>query len=545
VQLPGRGHSSPVFWKGKIFLTSEGAGGKRWIVCLDARDGHTIWKREDTFSPHKQHRYNSFASSTPCVDGSHVYVLWSSGESLLAMALDHEGKPVWKSKLGGFSAQHGSGASPVVVDGVLIASNDNEGKPSWLMGLDRDTGKTLWKRDRQTIRASYATPVVHHLGPDASEVLFASTAHGITSLDPRTGKLNWESGPIFKERCVGSAVIAEGVLLATAGAGGGGKESVALVLPGKKQEGKPRTLYSVRRAIPYVPTPVGYGKRFFLLSDGGIASCIKATTGEVVWRERLEGSFFGSPICVNDKLYVISRSGDLFVLAAKDEFMLLGRVSLGEKSSATPAVSVLAVMIALSTAPDLAAQAPWSVAQIRESYVSELIKLGDHCCRRSLFNDAERLVREAGEFGCDRERVDDRLDAIRKLRIGVMKGAPEQPYKDFLRSDDYVRFRREIQKSRKKLDERTITRLRAAARSGVKQSQTPAAEQAFELIHGIDPNWRFVGGSAERQLWRAVVRRGREKASISQMKLGEAISNHDLSLEDLKGKVVLWRSFSL
>ena len=190
-------------------------------------------------------------------------------------------------------------------------------------------------------------------------------------------------------------------------------------------------------------------------------------------------------------------------------------------------------------------QAPGPVAKIRDSYVSALLRLGDHCCRRSLFNDAESLVREADSIGADHERVADRLRAIQMLRVGVMKGPQEKLYGEFLESGDYDLHRQEITKKRQKLDKRTIARLRMATRNGIRTSQTSAAEHALELMYGIDPKCSVVGKASGGQLWSRVVSRERKKANISHMRLGEAISNRELSVSDLNGKVVLWRSFSL
>ncbi len=340
LRLPGKGHSSPVTWKGLLFVTCEGEErGKRFLVCVDTKTGKERWRLERGFSPHPQHRFNSFASSTPAVDQDRVYLLWSSGETLIAAAVDHEGVPVWRREVGGFKAQHGSGVSPVVVADTMIVCNDNEKRPSFIMGLDRATGEVRWKHDRKSSTASYATPLVRGQGEE-TEIILSSTSHGVTSLNPKTGSLNWETGPVFKDqRCVGVPAIADGVLLACAGTGGGGKQSLALRLPAAGDGESPQKLYSPRRALSYVPGPLGVGERFYIFSDGGVVSCLKAADGELVWRSRLEASFYGSPICVGDRIYAVSRSGELFVIAARDRFELLGKVGLGEPASASPAVA--------------------------------------------------------------------------------------------------------------------------------------------------------------------------------------------------------------
>lgn len=172
----------------------------------------------------------------------------------------------------------------------------------------------------------------------APQLILTSWSHGITSLDPRTGKLNWDL-PVLKYRCVASPVVAAGLIFVTCGEGGGGKQMLA-VRPGdpdKKSEAK--VAYEVNAKLPYVVTPVARGNLIFLWTDSGIVSCLDAPTGKTLWQERVGGKYFGSPVRVGDRLYCMSRDGDAVVLAAADRYKLLGRVSLGELSHATPAVA--------------------------------------------------------------------------------------------------------------------------------------------------------------------------------------------------------------
>jgi len=339
VELAGRGHSSPVVWGERVFVTGADAAAKeRFIQCLRARDGGELWRVGDELEPNEQHELNSFAASTPALDAERVYVAWPSGSSLFALALDHAGERVWSRELCPSSARHGSGASPVLAGDVLVVQNDDEGGASALFGLDRATGETVWKRERETVRASFATPLV--LASDTrTEVLFASTAHGITSLDPATGELNWEIAGVFEERCVASPVVAGDLLFACAGQGGGGKESVAIDLAKARERSADAVRYRLQRALPYVPTPIAADGLLFLWADGGVVSCLDARDGRERWRERVDGSFFGSPVCVDGRLYAMSRSGELVVVAAGPEFELLSRFDLGEPTEATPAVA--------------------------------------------------------------------------------------------------------------------------------------------------------------------------------------------------------------
>jgi outer membrane protein assembly factor BamB len=352
VALPGVGASSPVLWGGKIFLTSsEEEQGQRYLLCLDTADGRILWKRMFPFTRHPKHQLNGFASSTPAVDAEQVYVLWTHPEQVSLHALDHQGKEVWKRDLGSYQAPHGGGGSPIVVGDVVIVALDQEQKgatpadgaaaeTSFVIGLDRKTGAIRWKRPfKSGTAAGYATPAVYQPAEGVFEVVCSSNGLGLGGLDPRTGEWNWVMPGVFKQRCVASPVIADGRIYQTEGTGGGEKSLVA-VKPGSKQGGRAAEMaYRIPRDISYVPTPIAYGGRVFCWGDAGIVTCVKAATGEVVTRERVGGTFFGSPVCINGKLYAMNDRGELIVVEASDTLKILGKSDLGEPSQSTPAIA--------------------------------------------------------------------------------------------------------------------------------------------------------------------------------------------------------------
>src|ERR1044071_539539 len=127
VSLPGKGHSSPVVWGKRIFLTSaEEDRGKRHMLCLSAADGSTLWDSVENFTPYKHHDLNTCASSSPTVDEKCVYFLWATRDGVVAEAWTHDGKPVWKRDLGKLAIQHGIGTSPVIVGNILAFSVTQE-----------------------------------------------------------------------------------------------------------------------------------------------------------------------------------------------------------------------------------------------------------------------------------------------------------------------------------------------------------------------------------------------------------------------------------
>jgi outer membrane protein assembly factor BamB len=341
VALPGVGHSSPVVWGERIFVTcADEETGKKILLCLRARDGERLWVREFAGERHGKHQDNSFASATPAVDEQRVYVCWGGPKEYLVVALDHDGKEAWRTDLGQFRSGHGFGPSPIVHDDLLVVPNDHDGT-SALLGLDRATGKVRWKTPRKS-RTSYATPCVYQPAGRPAELIFTSYEHGITSIDPKTGRVNWELDVFDKrhvETPISSPIVAGDLILGTCGWLGVRQEVVAVRPDYDGAKTSAKEVYRIDRAAPLCTTPLAQGDFLFLWSDGGMVTCADARTGEVHWRERVPGSYYSSPVCVGDRLYGVSRDGDVIVLSAAKRYELLSRNPLGEASHSTPAVA--------------------------------------------------------------------------------------------------------------------------------------------------------------------------------------------------------------
>jgi outer membrane protein assembly factor BamB len=338
--LPGKGCSSPVLWGEKIFLTSaHPADGTRHVLCLAADDGRLLWKRDYASSAHQIHQLNTLASSTPTVDENRVYCAWSTPEEFTLLALDHDGSPAWKANLGPFVSMHGFGTSPILFGDLLIITNDQDAD-SFLIAVDRASGATRWKVDRRHIalqNACYATPCVFKPQQGPAELIVCSRAHGMTSVDPLSGKTNWEL-PVLERRAVSSPIVAGGLIFATCGEGSGNNNVVAVKPYGDGD--RPQLAYQLdRTTASYVPTLVAKDELVFLWGDKGIVTCIDADSGTIHWRKRVGGNYFGSPVRIGKRIYCLSAEGDVVTLAASEKYELLGRSPLGESSSATPAVA--------------------------------------------------------------------------------------------------------------------------------------------------------------------------------------------------------------
>jgi outer membrane protein assembly factor BamB len=340
VPIPGRGDAQPVLWGDRIFLPTASEDGREWmLLCLRASDGKELWARKVPMPAYDKGRNPTYASSTPAVDKDRVYALCASSAQFLVKAFDHEGKELWTVNLGPVKAQHGHGGSPILYEGKLIVPNDQDGE-SFVVALDVRTGRTVWRAPRRPKEqgAAYSTPCVLERKGFPPELLLTSEAHGISSLDPRTGAALWEAR-VFDKRAVSSPVVADHLVFGTCGSGGGGMFLAAVKLGGRGDVTSTHQAYAVRTGAPYVPTPLAVGERLFTVSDNGVATCLEAATGRVIWSERLGGAFYASPVWVEGKIYCPSKQGECAVWEAADAFKVVARNPLGEGTHTPPAVS--------------------------------------------------------------------------------------------------------------------------------------------------------------------------------------------------------------
>ena len=346
VELPGVGHSSPVLWADKVFVTCGDQGAGRGILlALRVSDGKPLWRQDYAMSTYRPNKLNSYATATPAVDADHVYTLWPTAEEIILVATDHNGREIWRRTFGGHYSQHGSGTSPVVFGGIVVFTCEHEDSSkkdatsSWI-ALDRRTGKTKWELPRQTgPKTSYSTPCVYSPASEARQLVFASQRHGITGVDPRTGKIVWELESAFPSRVVSSPVIAGHLLIGSCGDGTKGKCLIAIRPGAQDKSTRPEEVYKIEDGAPYVPTSLAAAGLLFTFDDRGYVSCLASDTGEQLWRERVAKRFYGSPVWVDGKLYCITIDGEVLVIRAGEAYELLARNPLGEKSHATPAIA--------------------------------------------------------------------------------------------------------------------------------------------------------------------------------------------------------------
>ena len=337
VKLPGIGHSSPIVWDDQLVVTSgDPDNGTRYVLCYGASDGAPQWRREFKSSTHPLHSRNSYASSTPVTDGRAVYVTWATPESYQLIALSlKDGRNLWDVDLGPFVSQHGFAISPIVYDDLVIVGNEQLGE-SFVAAYSGRDGKQVWKRARNSVKAAYSVPAVYQPKDGKPQLIFHSTAHGISSIEPTTGEQNW-SLDVFTARCVASPLIAGDLILGSSGQGGSGLILFA-VRPAPAGD-QAEIVYKITDNAPYVVTPVVHNDLLFVWHDRGTVSCHRIATGERIWHQRVGGNYSASPVVVGNHIYCMEHGGEVVVLEAADEFRLVARNDLGERGRATPAVS--------------------------------------------------------------------------------------------------------------------------------------------------------------------------------------------------------------
>ena len=346
VNLPGGGHSSPVVWGDKVFITSgDQKTDHGFLLALRVSDGKILWQKQYSLTPFRPNPRNSYATATPVVDADHIYVLWPTPKETILVALDHDGGEIWQRTFGGVQCQHGAGSSPIVFNDIVVFTHEHEdsskdAQSAWI-AVDRKTGQTRWKLDRKTSpKTSYSTPCIYSPPTDERQLIFTSLAHGMTGVDPGTGTVVWELNTAFVSRVVSSPVIAGELLIGTCGDFSSGKRLIAIRPCATDKSTQSNEIYKIDdSSMPYVPTSLAKAGLLFTFHDRGFVSCLRSATGEQLWREKPANQFYGSPVWVDGKLYCITTNGDVVVIKAAPTYELLAVNPLGENSHATPAVA--------------------------------------------------------------------------------------------------------------------------------------------------------------------------------------------------------------
>ena len=342
VRIPGESHSQPVIWGDKLFvMTALESANQRALVCLDKKTGKELWTKTYSQAPKMGGNKNSGSANTSAVvDAKHVVAMFVSADQFWVRTFDHSGKELWSHNLGTWEAQHGHGASPMIYENMVIVPDEQTGD-SFVVAYDLASGKEVWKTTRSphATGTGYATPIVNIRKDGKPELIVASQAHGVSGLDPKTGKTYWESPTTYKKRIVASPVLAGDIVIATCGSAASASNYLAaLKLGGEGDVSTTHLAYTIKTGTPYVPTPLIVGDTMYTVNDSGIACAIEASTGKEIWTERVKAEFFASPVWVDNKIYIPSTKGEMLVLATGNKFELLARNPILEGTHSTPCI---------------------------------------------------------------------------------------------------------------------------------------------------------------------------------------------------------------
>jgi len=328
-----------------FLLSFDGARSSLTLLAIDVESGKEIWKRPFPIGEYHRHKRNSYAASTPTIDGDSVYIAYADSDHTWLRCLSLDGKERWARDFGAWQSDHGFSTSPRVVNSMVLlydsqqAEQLNPGQQpahERMIAVNAATGADLWETPLKATRTNYGVPAFYQSPSGSQQVIAAGTGNGVFGIDAKSGEKLWEV-PVLDKRNVGSPLVVGDLAIGSCGSGGGGNILVAVKIPTQPGEAA-KEAFRIDRAASYVPTCAVDGQYLMMVADNGIITRLRLPDGEIIWSKRLGGNFGASPIVVGNKLLVISLDGVVTIVASDNEYQKLGEVDLGAGVGASPAV---------------------------------------------------------------------------------------------------------------------------------------------------------------------------------------------------------------
>ena len=346
--LPDRGNSTPIVWGNRVFIT-QAMENRRTLMCFNRTDGKLLWQSGTTHAAKEfTHDTNPQCSASPVTDGERVIASFASAG---LYCYDFTGQELWHRDLGRQAHIWGNGAAPVI-HGELCLLNFGPGERTFLIALDKKTGKTVWQHDEPGGHSgqegadgskaqwvgSWSTPLV--VNANGHEEIVMSWPNRVAAYDPKTGKELWTCRGL-NALAYTSPLYAEGIIVAMGGYNG---DSLAVKIGGHNDVTETHRLWVKKKTKQRIGSGVIYQGHIYILNDPGVAECIDLATGNVLWEERLAGAgpkntSWSSIVLSGDKLYVVNHGGDTFVVRASPKFELIATNPLNEMVNGSIAVS--------------------------------------------------------------------------------------------------------------------------------------------------------------------------------------------------------------
>jgi len=337
VAVPGKGNSSPIVWKDRLFLTTAYDNGKkRSLLCFDRGNGKKLWECfVPPGKPEGAYGKNGWASGTPATDGERVYGYFGS---FGVVAVDFDGKQAWHASLGEINTLHGMAGSPLLYKDKVILYQDQEGQTGgFVVALDKASGKELWKTQRRE-SVGWGSPIA--VSVNGKDQIIVSSQSRVCAYDPASGKEIWTCGGNLVE-VIPTPVVGHGMIFCCSGRAG---PTLAIRPDGTGDVTRSdKLVWKTIKGSPFVPSPLLYGDYLYMVNDMvSVVTCFEARTGKLMWQKRCgqatQQGFSASPVGVNGKVFFTNDEGETFVLAAGPEFRLLHVNRLNAKTLASPAL---------------------------------------------------------------------------------------------------------------------------------------------------------------------------------------------------------------
>lgn len=338
-EIEGRGWSSPVVWEGTAWLTAATEEGhSMWATAIDLSDGRELWRTElfENEQLQETHFMNSFASPTPVTDGERLWVHFGSYGTACLDA--RSGEVLWKRR--DFPCYHhrGPGSSPILWKDKLIIHFDGFDL-QYVVALDPLNGETIWNVDRDVeygtdngdVHKAFATPIV--IDVDGQTQLISPTSKAVLAYDPENGKELWRA--TYDEFSTATRPVWDGKNIFVNTGFPNAKLHAVDPRGAEDESGKP-ILWTNRTGIGSKSSQLIFEGLIYNVHDAGVATCIDASTGETVWRERLDGKFSASPILAGGRIYLFDHDGTAHVLEPGRSFERVAKNSLDDGCMASP-----------------------------------------------------------------------------------------------------------------------------------------------------------------------------------------------------------------
>lgn len=328
-EVPKPGMSSPVVWENRLFLTGADQASRE-VYCFDTDTGELLWKHDLSGIPGSPAadelpdvtETSGLAAPTATTNGRYVAAIFATGE---LVGLNMEGERIWARNLGVPKNPYGHASSLLSHEDLLFVQYDQE-EDSKLLAFEFASGNPVWEAKREVI--SWSSPIL--VDNKGRMELILTNSEAIDSYDAQSGRLLWNVRCLTGE-VAPSAAYADGVVYVA------NEYAAASAIEVGDHGSEPKVLWQWADILPDVASPLATADYVVLPSGYGIVTCLNAKTGEVLWEHEFDYGFYSSPILVEDRVYLIDRSGAMHVIRMDDKFELLGTSELGERAYATPA----------------------------------------------------------------------------------------------------------------------------------------------------------------------------------------------------------------